>query len=112
MKKTPCEYIIWHGLPVIRKEIAENLVFKHGLSQRQAAKKLGITPAAVSQYLSKKRGKLRITDQIMIQEINNSTERIVDQGESIVLVETCRLCKIIKKNNGFPLKEGEECCHE
>ena len=112
MKKTLCEYIIWHGLPVIRKEIAASLVFDHGLSQRQAAKKLGITPAAVSQYLSKKRGKYQITDQILIQEIHSSAERIIEHGESVVVVETCRLCKIIKKNNGFPLNKEEECCLE
>jgi predicted transcriptional regulator len=109
MKKTPCEYIIWHGLPVIRKEIAASLVFSHGLSQRQAAKKLGVTPAAVSQYLSKKRGKLQITDQILIQEIHASAQKIVEQGEAIVLVETCRLCHLMKKRNTFHLKE-EECC--
>ena len=110
MKKTPCEYIIWHGLPVIRKEIAASLVYEHGLSQRQAAKKLGITPAAVSQYLSKKRGKQSITNETVIQEIHSSAERIIERGESIVIVETCRLCKLLKQNGGLPMKEEEECC--
>ena len=112
MKKTLCEYIIWHGLPVIRKEIAASLVFKHGLSQRQAAIKLGITPAAVSQYLSKKRGKHKITDEVIIQEIHISADRIIEHGESIVIIETCRLCQLIKKNDGFPLETEEECCIE
>ena len=99
MKKTPCEYIIWHGLPVIRKEIAASLVY-------------GITPAAVSQYLSKKRGKLSITNEIVIQEIHSSVERIIERGASIVIIETCRLCKLIKQNGGLPMKEEEECCIE
>jgi predicted transcriptional regulator len=112
MKKAPCEYIIWHGLPVLRKEIATSLVFQHGLSQRQAAKKLGITPAAVSQYLSKKRGKLHITDKVVIEEIHTAAERIMEHGESVVIIETCRLCKIIKQKSVFPLEEEEDCCIE
>ena len=49
---------------------------------------------------------------MLLQEIHNSTERIADLGESIVKVETCRLCKVFKKHNGFPLEEEEECCLE
>ncbi|MBA3044390.1 helix-turn-helix domain-containing protein, partial [archaeon] len=49
--KMPCEVIIWYILPGIRREITKSLL-KNGLSQREVAKKLGITDAAVSQYLS------------------------------------------------------------
>ena len=42
MKRATCEYIMWNGLPVIRKEIAE---------------KLNLKPAEVLQYLLKKRGR-------------------------------------------------------
>jgi len=49
--------MIWNGIPSIRKELAEALIKEFGLSQRDAAEKLGLTPSAVCQYLSKKRGK-------------------------------------------------------
>jgi len=49
----------WNGLPVIRREIAESMINKFGLSQKEAALKLGVTPAAVCQYISKKRGKIK-----------------------------------------------------
>ena len=62
MKGTPCEYMMWNGLPVIRKEIAESMINNFGLNQKEAAKNLGVTPAAVCQYLSKKRGKIKIVD--------------------------------------------------
>ena len=49
MKRTTCEYIIWNGLPVIRKEIAVSMINDYGLSQKETAGKLDITPAAVCQ---------------------------------------------------------------
>jgi hypothetical protein len=53
--KSPCEQIVWDILPSIRAAIAEELV-KRGISQKEVSKMLGITPPAVSQYVSKKRG--------------------------------------------------------
>ena len=59
--------MFWNGIPVIRKEIAESMTKNFGLNQKETAEKLGITPAAVSQYLSKKRGKTKIIDQDIYQ---------------------------------------------
>jgi uncharacterized protein len=53
--KLPCETAIWYTLPQIRADLARELV-KGGMSQKAVAEKLGLTPAAVSQYLHKKRG--------------------------------------------------------
>ena len=78
MKRTPCEYMMWNGLPVIRKEIAESLISDYGLNQKETAQKLGVTPAAVCQYLSKKRGKIKIIDEEILTEINKSAKRIND----------------------------------
>lgn len=78
MKQTSCEYVVWHGLPVLRKEIARCMINDFGLNEKEAAEKLGITPAAVSQYLSGKRGKIEITATMALKEINTSTERIIN----------------------------------
>ncbi|GAH81745.1 unnamed protein product, partial [marine sediment metagenome] len=32
-KHISCEYMMWHGLPVIRREIAECIIKKYGLNQ-------------------------------------------------------------------------------
>ena len=77
MKKTPCQYMLWTGIPVIRKEIAVSMTKNFGLTQKETVKKLGITPAAVSQYLSKKRGKTKIIDQDVLIEINTTAQRII-----------------------------------
>jgi len=103
MKHTPCEYMMWNGLPVIRKEIAESMINDFGLNQKGAAKKLGVTPAAVCQYLSKKRGKIKIVDEGALIEINISAERIIHQGDGAVISETCRICKILMEKGIFPL---------
>ena len=75
------------------------MIKQFGLSQREAAEKLGITPAAVCQYLAKKRGNTDIFNDIIIKEITMSAERIIKTGDSIVLLETCRICKIVQKTN-------------
>ena len=50
-----CEIIGKYVLPIFRSMLAKELVQKYHLSQTEAAKKLGTTQAAVSQYLSAKR---------------------------------------------------------
>jgi len=101
MRRTPCEYMLWNGIPTIRKELAETMIKRFGLSQRQVAEKLGITPSAVCQYLSKKRGKTDIFDDTIIQEIIISAERIIKNNDSYVITETCRICKLVQKNKKF-----------
>lgn len=102
MKRTPCEYVMWNGLPFIRKEIAESLITKFGLNQKVAAEKLGITPAAVCQYLSHKRGNKTIDDPELVKEINLSAERILNSVDGNVIEETCRICRIFRQKGIFP----------
>jgi len=102
IKQTPCEHIVWHGLPVIRKEIAKSMIDNFGLNQKEVAKKLGITSSAVSQYLSGKRANVDIKDKDIIYEINKSAKLIIKSGENKTISETCRLCKIFSKRKIFP----------
>ena len=101
MQRTPCEYMMWNGVPVIRKEIAESMVNDFDLSQKEAAEKLGITPAAVCQYLSKKRGKIKIVDKIVLKEIKISANRIIKHEQAVVIIETCRICKMLRNRGIF-----------
>ena len=95
MKLTPCEYIVWNGLPVIRKGLTESMINDHGLSQSETAEKLNISPAAVSQYLSGKRGKKNISNKEIIIEISKSAERIIESADDILVSETCKLCRLL-----------------
>ena len=103
MQQTPCEHLIWNGLPVIRREIAKSMIKDYNLNQKQTAEKLGITPAAISQYLSGKRGKVEIKDAEMLEEIKKSAKIIVEKGNSAVIQETCRLCLLMRKRSIFSI---------
>jgi len=92
---------MWNGLPVIRKEIAETMINDFGLSQKETAEKLGITPAAVCQYVSRKRGKIDISNVKILSEIKLSAKRIIENGHADVIPETCRICKILRASEEF-----------
>jgi predicted transcriptional regulator len=96
MYKTPCEYMLWEGLPIIRKELVKCMVNNFGLHQNEAAEVMGLTPAAVSQYLNKKRGKLSIVDNKILNEISISAEKIINQGPEAMPREICRICEILR----------------
>ncbi len=68
----------------------------YGLNQKQIAELLGITPAAVCQYLSDKRGCYPITDDDILHEIEKSTNILFRNGSENLINETCRICTIIK----------------
>lgn len=52
----PCESFGRYALPKFRLLVAKELIEKYGFTQTEAARKLGITQAAISQYLHSKRG--------------------------------------------------------
>ena len=103
MKRTTCEYIMWNGLPVIRKEIAVSMINDYGLNQKETAEKLDITPAAVCQYLSKRRGSPHIFNEIILSEIKLSAKNIIDNGNGHIISETCRICKLVRKSTEHDL---------
>jgi predicted transcriptional regulator len=57
---TSCENAVRHILPLYRAFVAKELIAKYNYTQVAAAKKLGTTQAAVSQYITSKRGHKRI----------------------------------------------------
>jgi uncharacterized protein len=103
MRRTTCEYMMWNGLPVIRKKIAESMINDYGLTQKKAAERLEITPAAVCQYLSKKRGRFDIENQMILSEIKISAKKIIENGNGEILIETCRICKLLRKSEEFKI---------
>jgi len=95
--KVPCELIVWYVLPAIRREFARVLVKEFNLTQREAAKKLGVTEAAVSQYLKSKRGKDMKFNQEIIDEIEKSAKEILEsKKDSLTIEKTCSVCALIR----------------
>ena len=96
--KTPCEIIVWEILPIIRKEFAKSLIKNHGMTQRKAAEKLGLTEASISRYVSDKRGKIKKLNKNLMKEIQKSTSRICKGNNLILVEEICRICNLLKSN--------------
>jgi predicted transcriptional regulator len=94
--KMSCEEAVWYILPHVRKEFAKSLIKDHGLTQRKAAEKLGITEAAVSQYISKKRGGLKLHHPAIRKEIKASTKKVANGDVEVMKIEICRVCRLLQ----------------
>ena len=106
----PQEIMVWYVLPAIRRELSKTLIKEHKLTQKQVAELLGITEAAVSQYLKSKRAKDVIFDEQVLAQIRKSADKIVENKESLVpeIQKICNhidvklmVCELHKKHSGF-----------
>ena len=100
LMKIPCELVVWYVLPTIRREVARELVNTHGMSQAEVARKFGVTDAAISQYLKKKRGENPLIEESpqyskFEEEIKASAERIANDSSEFAN-EMCRICTVVK----------------
>ena len=90
-----CDTMVRNLLPPMRAEMVSRLVQKQGLSQSDAAKRLGVTRAAVSQYMSKKRG---VSEGQISSELDSLIDRwalAVVTGESDI--NLCDVCQCALK---------------
>jgi predicted transcriptional regulator len=101
---TLCESVARHILPLYRSFVAKELVRKYKYTQVQAAKKLGTTQAAISQYLTSKRGHKRIQnyDEIAPLVQNAATEvaerlTTTEMGPEEFSGSFCGLCRTLQK---------------
>jgi len=96
--KSPCEVIVWDVLPSIRAAIAEELV-NRGLSQREVSAILGITPPAVSQYVSKKRGYNIEFGEDVKGEIAKLAEDLVNEKVDDLVERMCNICRSVRDDD-------------
>ena len=106
-----CEIVGKYVLPIYRAMLAKELVEKYSYSQTQAAKELGTTQAAVSQYLSSKRAFKGIehVEKYLpkIKEMAAETAlRLVNKeiGAQAVTFDFCKLCATFCKTDDLSLK--------
>lgn len=101
---TSCEYIARSYLPLYRALVAKELIVKYFYTQTQAARKLGTTQPAISQYLSSKRGHKGIPNYDEILPI--AKEMAAKLAKKMVSTEIsskelsesfCDLCKFLQK---------------
>src|SRR3990172_12531954 len=101
---TNCEAVARHVLPLYRAFVAKELIEKHGYTQVQAAKKLGTTQAAISQYVTSKRGHKGIPNyEVIAPDVQAAAAKV---AKRIALAEMsreefsgsfCELCTLLRK---------------
>jgi len=93
----PQEIEVRYILPAIRRELANILIKEHKQSQKETAKLLGLTEAAISQYLHSKRASQVVFSEDVQPEIRKSASKILsDRTKQRVLAETFRISSLAK----------------
>lgn len=95
----PQEVEVWYIIPTIRKYLAAELVRNHEFTMEKTGKILGVSKAAVSQYLGNKRAEKLKINKDMINEIKKSANKIAENN-GLGLSEILRLVKTAKEK-GF-----------
>ena len=89
------EVEVWYIIPSIRKELAKLLTKKYELSYEKAGKILGVSKAAISQYLSNKRAnKVKLNSETK-KEIAKSA-KIIAERPKLAMGEIQRILKFMK----------------
>jgi predicted transcriptional regulator len=96
MVKLPCQEVVWDLLPAIRAALAAALVRK-GLSQLEVARLLETAPAAISQYLSGKRGYRIEFDDDVRAEIERAADELARGETADVPARLCAICRSIRE---------------
>ena len=100
--KPPCIVVVQHILPALRVSVAEELIEKHGLKKKETAETMGLTPAAITQYLNRTRGDsahkiIKGSNNVMnlISEISNDLAHGESSADKIVS-KVCFACRILQ----------------
>ena len=103
--KTPCELVVGKILPSLRASVVKELSGKYNMKQSDIAKKLGITQASVSQYLSASRaGGTKVTESFpKIRKYAVEIARRIAAGEDRLewYSVLCLACKDIRNDEEF-----------
>lgn len=92
-----CDTCARKFLPSVRAEMVSRLVNQRGISQSDAAKRLGITRAAISQYMNRKRG--GDPDIELSDEMNALIDRwtLAEETGDDIQITICDVCRCASK---------------
>lgn len=114
----PQEIEVWYIIPALRRELAKSLIEDCKLTQKKVAVFMGITEAAVSQYMNSKRAKEVMFSNASNKQIKISAKKIAEEKSSIVkeMVSLTKssdikkvMCDIHRKLTGDPHKKCKVC---
>jgi len=107
MKRPPCEWKVRELIPMLRACLAIIMIKEFGLSIYQTSKLLGVTPAAISNYLTAKRSREDavakvLSDEDSLQLLREYAKKLIDNdmeaGDGL-----CILCKKFSHSDGYEL---------
>jgi uncharacterized protein len=91
------EVEVWYIIPAVRKELARLLTQKYEMSFEKAGNVLGISKAAISQYLSNKRAnKIKLSAEVR-KEVEKSA-KIINDNPKTAVAEIQRILRYMKEN--------------
>ncbi len=100
--RTPCEVIVKYMLPAFRSSVAKFLINEYHLSQMAVAERLGTTQAAISHYISSKRGNKKIAQFENIPLMKSMAKEVAEgiaNGKlsySDSILYFCKMCKAFR----------------
>ena len=104
----PQEIEVWYLIPALRKELSKIFIKDYGLAQKKAAELLGISEAAVSQYIKEKRAKDIKFTKSELKIVKSTADKIVKDKKNSMkyLYEACiafrgsnTVCDLHRKRN-------------
>ena len=101
--KPYCEIIVTTVLPAIRSMITKELLDTYSLTQKEAAKLLGLTQPAISQYNRESRGfKIKLLEKQpeIMNMIDDLTKDIVSRKVNPREIQSkfCKICKAVRSS--------------
>jgi predicted transcriptional regulator len=108
-----CESVARYILPLYRAFVAKELIEKYGYTQVKAAKKLGTTQAAISQYLSHKRGRKGIPNyEEIAPDVQEAATKVAAEiaasgmSREEFIDSFCDLCLELQKTGKIHMSHG------
>jgi len=101
--KPPCMLIVVNVLPIIRALIAKQLIEKYNFKLVDAARKMNVTPSAITQYLKGSRGGKILKEIKECDALNEAVTVIAeelskeDSNMEKVLEKICESCKALRR---------------
>jgi predicted transcriptional regulator len=95
-----CELIVLDILPIIRKELALELIKTHKIRKSVIARMFNVSGTAISQYVHGSRGNRDLLNVCpmrgdLMKEIKRSAKRLADKKTEMI-DELCHLCTFVK----------------
>ena len=99
--KPPCVIVVQYILPALRVAITRELVETYGFKKSKVADLMGLTPAAITQYINLTRGdNLNVIENSgRVKELVSDLARDMAEGAcppDMLLLQMCRICQVAR----------------